>query len=228
MSKHPHYIIGASLGAGIQPTAVAVLEQEVLKGDKWQAETGAVKLRHLERLSLSVSYPDTVARISKLLDAPEIKDEEDCGEPDVVLDVTGSGRAILDLFNRAELDPVVVTIVGAGVIEGDSVSNDCRVPKIDLVGTLRVLYESERLKMAKDLELVPTLLDELRNFKMRPPRIDLNDPESWREGQFDDLVFAVALGAWQAKRHVPTPQKIHDHWNEMLEEDAERWNRYVV
>ncbi len=146
----------------------------------------------------------------------------------MVLDVPGSGRAILDLFDRAELKPVVVTIVGAGVVEGDSVSNDCRVPKIDLVGTLRVLYESERLKMAKDLELVPTLLDELRNFKMRPPRIDLNDPESWREGQFDDLVFAVALGAWQANRHVPTPQKIHDHWNEVMEEREELWNRYIV
>ena len=30
-------------------------------------------------------------------------------------------------------------------------------------------YETERLKMAKSLELVPTFLDELRNFKMRPP-----------------------------------------------------------
>ena len=31
MSKHPHFIIAASLGAGIQPTAIAVVEQEILK-----------------------------------------------------------------------------------------------------------------------------------------------------------------------------------------------------
>ena len=67
------------------------------------------------------------------------------------------------------------------------------------------------------LELVTTLVDELTNFKMRPPRIDPSDPETWREGQFDDLVFAVALAAWRASRHIPTPSVIQDHWREARE-----------
>ena len=60
--------------------------------------------------------------------------------------------------------------------------------------------------LAEGLDLLPTLKEELRAFKMKPPRIDPNDPESWREGQFDDLIFAVALTAWRASRHVPPPQ----------------------
>ena len=108
MSKHPHFIISASLGIGIQPTAIAALEQEILKGDRWLPETAVLRLRHLERMPLDATYPDIVARVSTLLETPEIKDGERCGGADVVLDVTGSGRAILELFERAEITPIMV------------------------------------------------------------------------------------------------------------------------
>ena len=159
MSGHPHFIVGASLGVGIQPTVIAVLEQEVSKSDPWLPVTAALRLRHLERLSLDASYPGTVDRIGTLLEAPEIKDGEACGGPDVVLDVTGSGRAIIELFKRERMSPIVVTIAGAGVLEEEAKYDDWRVPKVELVGALRVLYETERLRMAQALDLVPTLLD---------------------------------------------------------------------
>ena len=206
MSGHPHFIIAASLGTSMQPTAIAVLEQEVLKNRNRVAETGALQLRHLERLPLDVNYPKTAARISKLLETKEIKDEEKCGGAEVLLDLTGSGRAIVELFERAEIQPISVRIIGAGMSEEKAQSGEWRIPKVELIGALRVLYEAERLKTAKGLDLVPELLNEFRNFKMRPPRIDPNDPESWREGQSDDLIFAVALAAWRASRHVPYPR----------------------
>ena len=212
MSKHPHFLIAASVGVGIQPTAIAVIEQEVLKNYNWVSETGALRLRHLERMELTASYPALASRVSTLLETPEIKDGEACGGADVVLDVTGSGRAILELFERADIRPIVVTIAGAGVREELVEFNNWRVPKVELIGALRVVYETGRLLMAKKLDLVSALLDELREFKMRPPRIDPNDPESWRENEFDDLVFAVALAAWRASRYVPTPQEIRDRY----------------
>ena len=168
MSKHPHFILGVSMGAGTQPTAISVLEQEVLKGERWSAESGALRLRHLERVPLEENYLHTVERITAILERPEIKDGEKCGEPDVVLDVTGSGRAILELFKRAEIPtPIVAIITGVGMLE-DEIDDVWRLPKTELVGVLRVGYEIRRLKMAKDLELVPTLLGELRDFTMRP------------------------------------------------------------
>jgi hypothetical protein len=209
MSGHPHFIIAASLGTSMQPTAIAVLEQEVLKNRNRVAETGALQLRHLERLPLDVNYPKTAARISKLLETKEIKDEEKCGGTDVLLDLTGSGRAIVELFERAGIEPISARIVGAGTVEQKDQSGEWRIPKVELIGALRVLYEAERLKMTKDLDLVSTLEKELRVYKMRPPRIDPNDPESWREGQSDDLIFAVALAVWRASRHVPYLQD-HD------------------
>ena len=209
MSKHLHYIVSASLGTGIEPTAIAVLEQEVLKGGGWSTETAALRLRHLERMSLSATWPDIVTKVSTLLKAEEIKDGEACGETDVVLDLTGTGRAILELFTRAGITPIPAIITGAGVME-EEIDDLWRLPKRELVGILRVVYEEKRLKMADGLDLVAALVDELRNFKMRPPRIDPNDPESWREAESDDLVFAVGLACWRASGNVPTPQPKRD------------------
>ncbi len=228
MSKHLHYIIGASLGTGVQPTAVAVLEHEVWKNDHWKPETVALSLRHLDRVTVGAGYPETVERISALLESSEIKDNECDRTVDLILDITGSGRAPVELFERAEIRPILVNITGAGQREDQTESGDWRIPKVELVGNLQVMYQTERLKMAKGLELVSTLADELRDFKMRPPRIDPSDPETWREGQFDDLVFAVALAAWRASRHVPIPQVVRDHQHQQIEEAYKVMNRRIV
>lgn len=224
MSSYPHFIIAASLGVGVQPTAIAVVEQEVLKADRWLQETGGLRLRHLERLPVETTYPKTVDRISTLLETPEIKDGEKCGGAEVVIDITGAGRAILGLFERADISPVVVRIIGAGQREEQVKPTwDWHVPKIELAGVLRVVFEAGRLQMAKDLELVQTLMNELREFKMRPVRIDPGDPETWRDTEFDDLVFAVALAAWRASRYVPTPQIIRERYDRKPRKTASPW-----
>ncbi len=146
MSQHKHYILGASLGTGIQPTAVAVLEHEVWKNDKWKPETVALSLRYLERIPLDTGYPDTVQRIDTLLKTAQIKDEECDKASDVVLDVTGSGRAIVELFDRAEIGPIVVTITGAGVREEETESKDWCIPKVELVGNLQVVNQLQAFK----------------------------------------------------------------------------------
>ena len=95
-------------------------------------------------------------------------------------------------------------MITGGSGEGEPEWNNFRVPKSNLVGNLQVLYQTKRIKIAKDLMLVPTFIEELQNFKMRPPVISDNDPEAWREGQFDDLVFAVALAAWRTTKYTPS------------------------
>ena len=159
-----------------------------------------------------------------MLDTPEIKDVEKCGGAEVVLDITGPGRAILDLFTRAEIRPVVVRIVGAGQREEQVKPTwDWHVPKAELIGVQRVAYEDERLKLAGELELVPILLNEYHEFKMRSSRINPGDPEAWRETEHDDLVFAVALAAWRADRHVPTPQIIRERYDKKQKRVGSAW-----
>ena len=223
MSGHSHFIIGVSLGVGIQPTAIAVVEQIIDSGGTWLSKTRALELRHLERLPAQTSYSNTVERVATLLSSPEIEEGEGCGDAGVVLDVTASGRAICELFKRANIKFVTVKITGAGVREEEIAFDDFGLPKIELIGVLRVAYESERLRMAKSLELVPDLLNELREFKMRPPRIDPNDPESWRENEFDDLIFAVGLATWRASRVVPSPEEVRGRYGKRRPPRSGSW-----
>ena len=212
MSKHPHIILGVSMGAGTQPTTIAALEQIVIRNDDhWKLETGTLRLRHLERLPLEENYLRTVERIATLLEAPDIKDGEKCGTPDVVLDITSCGRPILELFERVEIEPIAVSITGVGTHEEEVDTREWRVPKIELIGLFRVLFETSRIMLAKDLDLVSPLLDELHAFKMKPPRIN---PDSWRETENDGLVIATALACWRARRATPTPQVDRDRWAE--------------
>lgn len=171
-------------------------------------------MRHLARIPLDASYPDTVERIGKIIAAPEIEAQERCYGPIVVLDITGSGMPIVGLFERADIRPILVSISGSSAREEQIEFNDWRIPKIDLVGNLRIMFEAGRLQMAQQLDLVPMLMDELRAFKMRPPRIDPNDPETWREGQSDDLIFAVAVGAWRANRYTPVIKPAEERYGD--------------
>jgi hypothetical protein len=195
-----HYIMGVSLGMMRQPTAIAVIEQEMRSRGNWAAEQTALRLRHLERPPMDNTYPQTIKRIETLLKA--LEDDEADDQTDLIVDVTGTGNAVSELMKENELKPINVTITG-GSGEGEPSWYEHRVSKANLVGTLQVLYQAERIKIAQDLELVPTFIEELQNFKMRPPVVNENDPEAWREGQFSDLVFAVALATWRTTKHTP-------------------------
>ena len=80
-----HYILGASLGTGIEPTAIAIVEQEITGSSSYRAETKALRLRHLERLPTDANLPAIVERFVKLMDDPKIGKADNCGGAEVVL-----------------------------------------------------------------------------------------------------------------------------------------------
>jgi hypothetical protein len=226
-----HYVIAASLGSGADPTGIAVVEQEMTGSSNYKAVTKALRMRHLERLPTDANYPDAVTAIGRLLASPDIAEAENCGGADVVLDVTDVGRQIVELFQREGIKPVIVTVTGATEAEDQVERGIWRVPKVELVGGLRVAWEDKRLKMAEGVELMPELLDELRNFQMRPKkRLDLNDPESWRDSDRDDLVLASAVGVWWTGKNRPVPKGIRDAQTRRLNEhfDKEARRRSIV
>jgi len=58
-----HYIVGVSLGMTRQPTAIAILEQEMRSRGSWAAEQTALRLRHLERPPIDDTHPQNIKRI---------------------------------------------------------------------------------------------------------------------------------------------------------------------
>ncbi|VVB63400.1 Uncharacterised protein [uncultured archaeon] len=122
------------------------------------------------------------------------------GQADIVVDQTGVGAPVVDLFRDAGLQPLGVLIHG-----GDNVSYEngtCRVPKRDLVGVLQVLFQSGQLKISSKLALASVLQSELLNFRVKIDPITAHDSYSaWREADHDDLVLSVAMAAWWGEQN---------------------------
>jgi hypothetical protein len=135
------YTIGCDLGQSVDPTAIVVVETVVTKRvwrDGWHAEPRTAveavehRVRHAERLPLQMAYPLQVAHVRGLMMAPELpaKDTE------LVIDLTGVGRPVFDMFEQDGLKPLGVVITG-GLEAARDGAQVYRVPKILLVSRLQ-------------------------------------------------------------------------------------------
>jgi hypothetical protein len=189
------FFVGVDLGQSLDYTAVSIIERLKSEGAKKEY---SYHVRHLERVR-GVPYPKIVSSVARMVRSPGLQ-----GDSSLVIDQTGCGRPVFDMFRAAGLDPVGVNIHG-----GDAATHDgrsWRVPKRDLVGVLQVLLQTGRLKVASKLELGPILQQEMLNFKVKIDPATAHDSYSaWREADHDDLVLAVALATWYAEQHHDTP-----------------------
>lgn len=157
------------------------------------------EIRHLERLQRGITAPEIaqmVQNITSLLP----------GVTPILIDITATGRTGIEPFFQIGLSCLAVTITS-----GDSITSDgcfIRAPKRDLIGNLKIVFESGEMKVARGLPDADTLIRELMAFRMKPKISTWSgDMEEWREGTSDDLVFAVALscfgGRWLCESSGP-------------------------
>jgi hypothetical protein len=145
---------------------------------------------YLQRLPLGTTYPQVVSHVVQLLSRLPVGTE-------LVIDYTGVGRPVYDMFIAANLSPIGVLISGgtAETQEGSIYS----VPKINLVSRLQALLHEGRLKIHKDLTDAPVLVRELQDYRTQyTPSGALTF--NARTGRHDDLVLALAVAAWRAYR----------------------------
>lgn len=178
--------MGVDLGQAADYTALTVVER--------LPNTSPLHLhcRHLERYALGTLYPDVVGKVTSLLAQPLLRGAA------LVVDATGVGRPVVDMFRQANLRPIAALVTA-----GDAVTQDSdywRVPKRDLVGAVQAPLQDGRLKFAAGMALVPTLVQEMINFKVKITASANDTYGAWREGEHDDLIFAVMLAAWWAQR----------------------------
>jgi len=192
------FIIGVDLGQAQDYTAISILEKiRKFNHILFDYKEPFYHCRYLNRPKLNTPYPEIVKRVGDIYN--ELKQEQGGQSPALVIDSTGVGRAVFDMFKEAGLNPKGINITG-----GDKVTRSGsfrNVPKRDLVGTLQVLFQTGKLKVAKELPEATTLINELLNFKVK---ININTAhdsyESYREGIHDDLVLSVACAAWWGEK----------------------------
>ena len=189
------FFIGVDLGQAKDYTAIAVLEGN-----------HTYRVRHLVR-ERGIPYPTIVNQIHSLTHSRELRS----GQINLVVDQTGGGAPVVDLLRNKGLMPIAITITGGDhPHQEDHKKRTWSVPKRDLISNLLVLSQTQRMKIASGLKEAATLANEFQNMRVK---IDLRTAHdsytTWREGQHDDLVLAVALASWWAeKRPMRMPKPI--------------------
>lgn len=189
-----YFYVGLDLGQVNDYSALAVIQAVGEPG----VDTTSFHCRYLRRFPLGTSYPDIVKEVQDLMSRHPLRDQAT-----LVVDATGVGRAVVDLFRATSLEFLSITITG-----GDGVTrhgNEIRVPKRDLVGELQVHLQNYKLKIAEGMPEVDNLIKELMSF-----RVMINDSgyDSYRSGSetvHDDLVIALALAAYSARDYTRPP-----------------------
>jgi hypothetical protein len=194
------YFVGVDFGQCRDFTAMAILERVEVEGE-WDGaafarqKARALRLRYLERLPLGTPYPEVVERVREIVRSGEL-----LGRCHLVVDATGVGRPVVDLLRRAGLGcpmwPVTITGGDAEMQSGGYY----RVPQRDLMVGLQVLLQRGALQIAAGLQYGPVLVEEMAGMRVKLSSGGRERYGAWREGQHDDLVFAVALASWGAKK----------------------------
>jgi hypothetical protein len=120
------FTVGLDLGQSQDFTAICVLERVPARcavpserAEDWYE----FHVRHLERPALGTRYPAIVERVRTLLDTPPLT-----MRTPLVVDRTGVGAAVTDMFPAAGLWPHAVTITGGDAIVRDGPLHT-KVPK---------------------------------------------------------------------------------------------------
>ncbi len=199
------YYMGLDLGQPNKYTALAIVAATTgyrgfnagghFVDNFYEPDEIKFKVVHLERFKLGTPYPALVKQVSQRAAGLKTTDK-----PTLAVDVTGTGQAVLDLLLRAELNPVAINMTGGGAIA--AAPHGYNLPKKDLISNLQVLMQERRLQVAPGLDLGQMLAEEMANFKFKVALAALDSYSEWREGDKDDLVFAVGVAVWLANyRH---------------------------
>jgi hypothetical protein len=178
------FCVGVDLGQQQDYSAIAVIR----KIEDVNTGRAVFQIGHLERLPLGTIYPAVVGRVGDLMSRLR-------GNVECVIDSSGVGKAVADMFAIAGLPTINVTITAGDAITSEGLN--FRVPKIALVSRIQALLHSGAIKIHKHLPEAQTLVAELQAFKA-----DVSAVGHWsfnaRSGKHDDLVLAVACALWRS------------------------------
>ena len=178
------FYLGLDLGKKHDHTAIAIVERY---GDK------LLLVRHLERVALGTPYTGVVARIREIVQHP--------GQWAVVVDGTGVGEPVVDALRRAGLGCEITAVTITGGERQSQVGQVWSVPKQDLIAGVQMALEKGELRVARRLEEAGALVKEMLNVRITAG-LAMGKVRMGADGygEHDDLVIALALACWRARR----------------------------
>jgi hypothetical protein len=179
------FYVGLDLGKTHDPSAIAVVEKM----------PNHIRVRHLERVTLGTPYPGVVERVRGITWNRQL-----AGNCALAVDGTGVGAPVVDMLRGARLGCDIAAVTITGGERQHQKGSVWSVPKRDLLAVVQLMLERGELKIAKGLrELGPLMreLSDVRSMAGVGGRVRLGADGF---GEHDDLVIALALACWRAKR----------------------------
>ena len=179
-------IIGLDVGQRVDPSALAVTEQE------WRTVDGRREayylVRHLERLPLGTPYPAVAERLRAVVAGVR---QRGAGSLTVYCDATGLGQPLVDMLKAVgvRVTPVYFTHGDRRVEQQD---RSISLGKAFLVSRMQVLLQSGCILLPRTPE-AEALAGELLDYEIRVAQ-DANERYgAFKTGAHDDLVTALGL-----------------------------------
>lgn len=220
------YFLGLDLGQAQDFSALSMIEQvETVESpdlvERLPAHYEArYNLVHLQRFSLGTQYPLVVKRVKEILYNPGVE-----GNNKLIVDATGVGQPVVEMFREKGVDPVSVTITGGTeVTKHPGQYEGYNVPKRDLVSAIVRLLQGGRLKIAEGLKFGEKFEEEMQNFSYTLDKKTGHDSyESASSKVHDDLVLSVALACWYGIKYE---RHMQEFFNDSYNDDEDTNNQY--
>ena len=123
------YYIGLDLGQKHDFTAIAVIERPEHRL-AWMPPPVGLAVRHLERIPLGTPYPRVVERVCAIVRNPKL------GDCRLVVDATGIGVPVVDLFRAGGLSGRITAVTITGGESARGTNEVWSVPRKDLLAGL--------------------------------------------------------------------------------------------
>ena len=139
----------------------------------------------IRRLPLGLDYNHVVGVVHELLSRCPTGTE-------LVIDGTGIGKPVADMFKWRGLVPWCVTSTAGTAQTIDQGTRTANVPKLQLISRIQSLLFEQRLRVQADLPEAAAFLGELRDFRVEYSASG-NMTFNARHGRHDDMISAAAV-----------------------------------
>ena len=191
------FLIGLSVGQGLQPTGIAVVEQ---LPPSHSGGSRRYACRHLCRLRPpGTTYPILLAKLNDMLKTAPLTSSN----LNLIVEAGPGIRAVLSLLRKKRLPASIQPVEVKASAEDGFVDGLWRVTKASLIETTRHMLQEDRLtfdekmppKVMATTPSAQTIYHALATYPYNKTPV-ANDAFARREGADDDLILAVSLACW--------------------------------
>ena len=181
------FYVGLDLGKQRDHSAIVVLQR--MPGQPLRA------VRSVVRIPLGTPYQMVVERVREVVQHDLLY-----GRCRLVVDGGNVGVPVMEMLGQAGLgcDVTAVTSTGGKTARARGIGSWCTVPKKDLLAGVLVLLEQGKLRFAKEMPGLASLLRELKDMQVDVTVRGNLKMAAEGAGRHDDLVIALALACWGA------------------------------